>query len=105
VDCFRGGRCYTNRSRGSMKLHQLNSALLPDQLQYPKDISLLSQDELSDLALATFAMAVRLLESRFESLTVNDENEPPANNGPTYHKSKVYSGGTSFNAVQLANYE
>lgn len=45
-------------------------------------------------------MAVRLLESRFETLTVNDENEPPANNGSTYHKSKVYTGGTQFNAVR-----
>ncbi|MCJ1398325.1 spindle assembly checkpoint kinase [Xylographa trunciseda] len=32
-------------------------------------------------------MAIRLLESRLESMTVNDENEP-VNGGPTYHKSK-----------------
>lgn len=33
-------------------------------------------------------MAVRLLESRFANLTVNDENEPN-NVGPVYQKSKV----------------
>lgn len=35
-------------------------------------------------------MAIRMLESRFDSLTVNDENEAPAGNGgPVYNKSKV----------------
>ena len=33
-------------------------------------------------------MTVRMLESRLETLTVNDENEPQ-NGGPIYSKSKV----------------
>ena len=34
-------------------------------------------------------MAIRAVESRFEQMTVNDENEPPVNGGSIYHKSKV----------------
>ena len=33
-------------------------------------------------------MAIRMLESRLETLTVNDENEP-RNGGPAYSKAKV----------------
>ena len=33
-------------------------------------------------------MAIRLLESRLEQLSVNDENEP-VNGGAVYQKSKV----------------
>lgn len=34
-------------------------------------------------------MAIRAIESRFEQMSVNDENEPPINGGVIYHKSKV----------------
>lgn len=33
-------------------------------------------------------MAIRTIESRFERMSVNDENEP-ANGGPIYVKAKV----------------
>lgn len=33
-------------------------------------------------------MAIRAIESRFEQLSVTDENEP-VNGGGTFHKSKV----------------
>lgn len=36
-------------------------------------------------------MAIRAIESRFEQMSVNDENEPPVNGGSIYHKSKVRS--------------
>ena len=44
-------------------------------------------------------MAIRLLESRLECMTVNDENET-VNGGPTYHKSKV---GVSISLDNVAN--
>jgi aurora kinase len=34
-------------------------------------------------------MATRALESRFERMSVNDENDP-GNNGTHYYKSKVH---------------
>ena len=36
-------------------------------------------------------MAIRAIESRFEQMSVNDENEPPVNGGIVYHKSKARS--------------
>ena len=45
-------------------------------------------------------MAIRLLESRFEGLTVTDENEP-GNGGPVY-KSKVnIASPTTFRKTEI----
>ena len=41
-------------------------------------------------------MAIRAIESRFEQMSVNDENEPPVNGGSIYHKSKVGSRWNSY---------
>ena len=37
---------------------------------------------------SNFVMAIRVLESRLEQLSVTDENEPPVG-GSAYHKTKV----------------
>ena len=40
-------------------------------------------------------MAIRAIESRFEQLTVTDENEP-VNGGGIFHKSKVENKSNSL---------
>ncbi|MCJ1319947.1 spindle assembly checkpoint kinase [Xylographa vitiligo] len=49
-------------------------------------------------------MAIRLLESRFESMTVNDENEL-VNGCPTYHKSKVYLNRRSMLEYRIKSWQ
>ena len=84
--------------RNDQVLHQCNSSKSCHFQRHNEASSNRAGYNCQDLNLKTLVMAVRLLESRFESLTVNDENEPPVNNGPIYHKSKVRNSANQFNA-------